>query len=764
MGGASRWRDLKESLLATQRKVSWERARYYTESWQATEGLPTVIRRARALEHILSHMEISIREHEILAGNRTVAPRSGIASPEMSPYWLLEELDTMSCRPQDPFAVEERDKQYYREVLYPYWAGKSLKDYITPQFPSTVSNAVSQRIISINQTDKGQGHIIPSFHKLLTLGLDGLLEEIHTYKRRQPLSDFMEAAEIALGAVQHFIGRYLALLQSMLLSQACPQRKEELQRMLCASRAIQGGVPGSFFEAAQLFWYFNIALQMESNASSISCGRFDQWMLPFYQADLARGVPVEQLKDTLRMLWIKMNDVVLLRSEESAKYFAGFPTGYTIILGGLDQEGNPCENELSRLILDTFDEIRLPQPNLGVRINERTSRSFLLRVCETIKLGTGIPHLFNDEVIIPALLAKGIPLPCARDYAIVGCVEISLPGRMYGLHDIAMFNSTILLEKLLTAQSESLASFQDLLDALAASIEEHVALMALASNLVDCAHGAAAPIPLLSTLMDSCSQRGLDVSQGGADFNFSGVQGIGFVNTADALEVIRQLVFEEHRMTLPQLTAVLQNNWQGMEPLRNWCVNNYPKYGNDHLPVDLLAARLLTIYCKACEQHRNSRGGPFSPGSYTVSANIPLGEQVGATADGRYRGEQLADGGLSPMVGRDLNGPTAVLNSVSRLDHYRLSNGSLLNLKFHPQAVAGKEGTQKLSCLLLAWMRLKIQHVQFNIVSREVLLDAQKHPEKHGDLVVRVAGYSALFVDLNAKTQNDIIARTEHHI
>ena len=760
----NRFQLLKQSLLNTKREISFERARLYTESWKTTEGQPNVLRRARALENILRHVEISIREHEILAGNRTVKPRSGIASPEMSPYWLKEELDSLPSRPQDKFLVSQENKEYFLEELYPYWAGKSLKDLITPRLSEEVVNAIDSRVISINQTDKGQGHIIPDFERLLNLGLDDLMAEIRHYEKSNGQNDFYTASLIALSALQEFIGRYVSLLNVLFISEKDSGRRKELERMQTASQKIHHSKPCSFFEAAQLFWYFNIALQFESNASSISCGRFDQWMYPFYKSDLAAGVSIDDIKDTLRMLWIKMNDVVLLRSRESAKYFGGFPTGYTIILGGLTPEGYGADNELSRLILDTFDDIRLPQPNLGVRINERLSRSFISRVAETIKLGTGIPHLFNDEVIIPGLLSRGIKLEDARDYSIVGCVEISIPGKMYGLHDIAMFNSLKLLEIILTDRDDEISSFDELISHLNKAIEKYVAVMVAGSNQVDATHGRLAHIPLLSTLMHGCIERGVDVVEGGSIYNLSGVQGIGFQNLADSLVVIKGLVFEDKKLPLGDLVKILNNNWAGHEMLRQECIKKYPKYGNDDDAVDQLAADLLSKYCDACASHHNVRGGIFNPGSYTVSAHIPMGEKVGATADGRTAGEQLADGGLSPMIGRDSLGPTAVVKSVSKLDHYKLTNGSLLNLKFHPAAIEGVEGTRKLAAFIIGWMRSKVQHVQFNVISRETLIDAQRHPEKYSDLVVRVAGYSAIFIDLNEKIQNDIIARTEHGI
>ena len=513
-----------------------------------------------------------------------------------------------------------------------------------------------------------------------------------------------------------------------------------------------------------MFWFLNLALQYESNASSISCGRFDQYMFPYLKRDLDRGVSEDKLKDILKMLWIKMNDVVLLRSQESAKYFAGFPTGYTIILGGVDGEGCDAVNLLSEWILDTYAEIRLPQPNLGVRVNERTPERFFRKTAETIRLGTGIPQVFNDEVIIPGFLNRGVSLKDARDYAVVGCVELSLPGKLYGLHDIALFNLLKVLEVVLNEDASKKPSYRDLVDTIKATIRTYVKRMVEGSNVVDGAHAKFAPIPLLSSLMDECVVNSKDVTAGGMKYNFSGVQGIGTANLSDALYAIKQVVYEEKQMTLEELRDILASDYEGQEILRQRLIHKYPKFGNDQAEVDAIGADLLRFYCEEVSRYENPRGGHFTPGSYTVSAHVPLGEAVGATPDGRKAREQLADGGLSPMVGRDKEGPTAVLKSVSRLDHVLLTNGSLLNVKFHPATLAGEEGIRRMVGYLKAYMRLKIQHIQFNIVSVETLRDAQAHPDRYSDLVIRVAGYSAIFVELNRRIQEDIIARTEHQL
>jgi pyruvate formate-lyase/glycerol dehydratase family glycyl radical enzyme len=758
---------LKTALFASSREISLERALLYTASHRTTEGEPTLLRRAKATAWILDHVEITLREDELIAGNRTVKPRAGIISPEMDPYWLLKELDAFSTRPQDRFTISEEDKQIYREQLFPYWESRSMKDFINSQMPEEVKAATKTQIFSINQTDKGQGHIIIDYPRLLSGGLDNLVTELKQHVNDAPDNAFYQAALILLEASQRHILRYAALAEQM--AQTCNdvQRKAELERIARISQHISGNKPQDFYQACQLFWYMNIILQYESNASSLSLGRFDQYMLPFYQHSLSHGESPEFLKELLESLWVKCNDIVLLRSTSSARYFAGFPTGYTILLGGLTDAGRSAVNVLSFLCLDAYQSICLPQPNLGVRVNEFIDRQFLLKTAETIRLGTGIPQIFNDEVVVPAFLNRGVRLEDARDYAVVGCVELSIPGKTYGLHDIAMFNLLKVMELTLHENAGNAAiTYPELVEQIRQKISHFVRLMAQGSNVCDIGHRDWAPVPLLSSFIEGCLDSGKDITAGGARYNFSGVQGIGIANLSDSLHALKGMVFDQQRLTFDALLASLKENFASEEgrAIRARLINRFEKYGNDVDEVDLISADLLRFYCKEVEQYRNPRGGQFTPGSYTVSAHVPLGAVVGATPDGRFAGEQLADGGLSPMLGQDHQGPTAVLKSVSKLDNTLLSNGTLLNVKFTPSTLEGQQGLNKLADFLGAFTRLKLQHVQFNVVNAEQLREAQKRPQDHAGLVVRVAGYSAFFVELSKEIQDDIIGRTAHQL
>ncbi|EQC1581057.1 formate C-acetyltransferase [Klebsiella oxytoca] len=763
----NRTQRLKDRLFANPREISLERALLYTASHKQTEGEPVMIRRAKATAWILDHVQISIRDDELIAGNRTIKPRAGIMSPEMDPYWLLKELDQFPTRPQDRFNISEEDKRIYREELFPYWENRSMKDFINAQMTDEVKNAVSTQIFSVNQTDKGQGHIIIDYPRLLENGLAALVTEIKAVRQQHPQNSFYQAVLILLEASRRHILRYAALADEMAADCADEQRRKELETIANISRHNAVHRPEDFWQACQLFWYMNIILQYESNASSISLGRFDQYMLPYYQASLNRGQDPQFLQELLESLWVKCNDIVLLRSTSSARYFAGFPTGYTALLGGLTETGRSAVNILSFLSLDAYQNVRLPQPNLGVRVNELIDRPFLRKTAETIRLGTGIPQIFNDEVVIPAFLNRGVSLEDARDYSVVGCVELSIPGRTYGLHDIAMFNLLKVMEiVMLENESNPDITWDGLINQIRDKIRYYIKLMVEGSNICDIGHRDWAPVPLLSSFIEDCVQHGQDITAGGARYNFSGVQGIGIANLSDSLHALKGMVFEQKRLSFAELIAVLKANFQTPEgeKIRARLINRFEKYGNDIDEVDNISADLLRFYCKEVEQYQNPRGGQFTPGSYTVSAHVPLGSVVGATPDGRLAGEQLADGGLSPMLGQDVQGPTAVLKSVSKLDNFLLSNGTLLNVKFTPATLAGDSGLNKLADFLQAFTRLKLQHIQFNVVNADTLREAQQRPQDFAGLVVRVAGYSAFFVELSQEIQDDIIRRTAHQL
>ena len=533
---------LKKELFRNKREISIERAVLYTESHKQTENLPEIIRRAKATENILKKMEIGIREKEIIAGNRTIKPRAGIISPEMDPYWILKEIDTIDTRPQDRFIFKEDDKKIFLEELYTYWEKKSLKDSLNAVIPPYIRNAVNEKIVNLNQTDKGQGHIIPDFEEVLKKGYQNIKKELEENLKKDSENDFFKASLIVLNATIEHIRRYEKLARELAEKENDPDRKYELEIISRVSGKIATEPAETFLEALQLLWYTSIVLQMESNASSISLGRIDQYLYPYYKKDIEKGESKEKLKEYLEAFYIKTNDIVLLRSEHSAKFFAGFPSGYTALLGGVSIYGQSAVNELSYLCLEAYQDTRLPQPNLGVRVNEIEPKKFIKKTCETIALGTGIPQLFNDEVVIPSFLSRGVSLEDARDYSVVGCVELSIPGKTYGLHDIAMLNILKIMEKVLYSnESEMDLSLEKIIEKIKEAISHYVKLMAEGSNIVDEGHEKYAPVPLLSTLVKDSLEKGKDITSGGARYNFSGVQGIGLPNLCDSLMIIKNI-------------------------------------------------------------------------------------------------------------------------------------------------------------------------------------------------------------------------------
>jgi len=761
---------IKERLFQIEREIDVERARYATRSYQDTEGQPMPIRRAKMLLHLVRHMSIAIHPDELIVGNRSLLPRMGVIAPEGAVDWVDRELDILPTRPQDKFNIRPEQIRELREEIFPYWRGKTLEDIVAARIPDEVNRAIQGKVFSLNQTDHAQGHILPDVAGWLRLGVKGLREKVNGARRRPEVQTpeqqvFYDAALIGLQAAQEFMTRYANLARHLAGQAEYEGRRRELERIAAVCDWISENPPRDFWEALQSVWFLFVLLQIESNASSFSPGRFDQYMLPFLERDLASGrLTLPEAQDLLEHLWLKFNEIVLLRSSASARYFAGFPIGFNLILGGQLSDGSDATNILSYMCLRAQADLGLPQPNLSIRIHKNSPQEFLMTAAFVISKGSGMPQVFNDEVIIPGQINRGIAPDDARNYAVVGCVELSTPGKALGWSDAAMFNMVRVLEITLfggkdpqsgqqigleTPRLDEMSSFEEFEAAYDKQLAHFVALMVQGCNIVDSIHAEVLPSPFLSLVVDDCIERGLDVTAGGAHYNFSGVQGVQVANVADSLAALRQAVFEEKWLTAGELLAALQTNYEGRETLRQRLINRVPKYGNDDDRVDSLAKKWADRYSELVAQYTNVRGGIYQPGFYTVSAHIPMGANVGATPDGRRAGEPLADGGLSPSAGRDRKGPTAVLHSVSKINLELASNGTLLNMKFLPSFFDGERALEKFVILLRGFCKLKIPHVQFNVVSAAMLREAQANPEKYRHLVVRVAGYSAYFTELD---------------
>ena len=727
-------------------------------------------------------MGITIDEGELIAGNRSLLPRMGVIAPEGAVTWVDRELDILPTRPQDRFNITPEQIRELREEIFPYWRGKTLEDIVATRVPPDIMRAVRGKAFSLNQTDHAQGHILPDVEYWLRLGIGGLCAQVQEARSRPEMQTaekqvFYDASEIVLTAAQTLIERYAELAAAMAVKEADPQRAVELTQIAANCHHLAHDAPETFYQALQAVWFLFVLLQIESNASSFSPGRFDQYMLPYLLADLQGGrLTQQQAQELLEALWLKFNEIVLLRSSSSARYFAGFPIGFNIAVGGLLSDGSDATNLLTYMCLRAQADVGLTQPNLSVRVHAGSPQELLEVAAFVISKGSGMPQIFNDEVIVPGQVNRGLPLEEARNYAVVGCVELSTPGKALGWSDASMFNLTRVLELTLyggkdphsgeqiglaTPALDQMVSFAELEAAYAKQLAYFVDLMVRGCNIVDGIHAEVLPSPWLSLFIADCVERGTDVTAGGARYNFSGVQGVQIANVADSLVAIQQAVYDERWLSATKLLDALRSDFAGSEVLRQRLINRVPKYGNDDDRVDRFAATWGDRYCELVEQYQTIRGGVYQPGFYTVSAHVPMGAHVGATPDGRHAGSPLADGGLSPTAGRDRRGATAVLHSVSKLDLRLASNGTLLNMKFLPSFFEGPEALTKFAQLLRGFCTLHVPHVQFNVVSADTLRQAQANPDEFRSLVVRVAGYSAYFIELDKELQDEIIRRTE---
>ena len=827
---SSRITRLVDHLYEKMPVIESARAKLITESYQATEGQPMITRRAEAFAHILRHIPIIIRDEELIVGSSTIAPRGCQTYPEFSYQWLEDELDTVETRSADPFYIAEETKQELREV-HKYWKGRTTSELATSYMAPEAIRAIEHNIFTPgNYFYNGVGHVTVKYEEVLAIGYEGIMAKAQAeldkcqvgdgdYARR---SHFLNAVILSCQAVIEYAQRYAALADQMASECSDPVRKEELQVIALNCSRVPAKGAGGFYEACQSFWFVQQLIQLESSGHSISPGRFDQYMYPYYKKDIENGnITREFAQELMDCIWVKLNDLNKCRDAASAEGFAGYSLFQNLIAGGQNKDGEDVTNDLSFMSIQASMHVHLPQPSLSVRVWNGSPHEFLIKAAELTRTGIGLPAYYNDEVIIPSLQNRGLSLEDAREYNIIGCVEPQKAGKTDGWHDAAFFNMCRPLELVFsngmdrgelvgveTGDVTQMETFEEFYDAYKKQMDYCISLLVNADNAIDVAHGERCPLPFLSCMVDDCMKKGLSVQEGGAVYNFTGPQGFGIANMADSLYAIRQLVYKDKKITMAELKEALAWNYGkgidtqtaadmtasvlkemerqgqtvdektaasvlemilGMQPDQrqkaryveiHHMIDEVPKFGNDIPEVDYFARDVAYTYTRPLQNYKNPRGGQFQAGLYPVSANVPLGGQTGATPDGRYAHTPVADG-VSPSAGKDVKGPTAAANSVARLDHFIVSNGTLFNQKFHPSALVGREGLEKFVALIRSYFDQKGMHVQFNVVDKETLLDAQKNPEKYKHLVVRVAGYSALFTTLSRSLQDDIIRRTE---
>ncbi|MDR1613751.1 MAG: formate C-acetyltransferase/glycerol dehydratase family glycyl radical enzyme [Planctomycetota bacterium] len=768
---------LKERMLAEPRYLSLEQALIVTEVYKRHGNESAPRKRSLALAETMRRIAIAIDPAELIVGNRTAGVRAGVVFPEAGISWIDKEIETLPSRPQDKFNVHPEDVATFREAILPFWKGKSLEDAVRAEAGPLV-DAIG-KVVKINQKDHAQGHICPNVAEWIAVGPKGLQRragaKLAAAKDREGI-EFYASVMAVLDAACAFMLRYAELAKD--LAEKHPEWRDNMLEAARICGKLAERPADTFHEAVQSMWFLFALLHLESNASSFSPGRADQYLFPYFKNDLDAGrIDAPRALEILEALWLKFNQIVYLRNSHSASFFAGFPIGFNVALGGVDENGGDATNELSYLFLKAQEHIGLPQPNLSARLHQGSPQALLEECARVIGKGGGMPQVFNDESIVPALMARGISGGDARNYAIVGCVELTATGNMLGWSDAAMFNLSKALELAMndgrclitgaqmgpgTGTLEDFETYADLEDAFRAQIDFFFEKMLRACEKVEAIHQRLLPSALLSAVIDDCLDKGVDVTRGGARYNLSGIQAIQVANVADSLAAVKKLVYDEGKIDRTDLLRALREDFAGSPELRLRLLNKAPKYGNDVAWVDEIGNRWISYFAGKFEGMRNYRGGPYHTGLYTVSAHVPMGANVGASADGRRSGAPLADGGMSAVYGRDVKGPTALLKSVSRIDSGLGSNGTLLNMKFLPQFFATREGIGKFASLLRAFVGLRINHVQFNVVAREDLLAAQERPEEYSGLTIRVAGYTAYFTELARELQDEIIARTTY--
>ena len=781
--------------------VCTERAAHYTKICQENMDKPVPVRRALALAYHLANRTLWIKHDELIIGNQASEVRAAPIFPEYTVSWIEKEIDDLADRPGAGFAVSEENKRVLHAIC-PWWRGQTVQDRCYGMFTDEQQALLATGIIKAegNMTS-GDAHLAVNYPLLLEKGLDGLREKVAERRSRLNLTvledlhgeQFLKAIAIVLEAVSDHIIRYADLARRMAAQETRPARKEELLRIAENCEVIAHQPPKTFWQALQLCYFIQLMLQIESNGHSVSFGRMDQYLYPFYRRDveLEQTLTREQAIELLHGCWLKLLEVNKIRSGSHSKASAGSPLYQNVTIGGQtlrDGKGVDAVNPLSYAILESCGRLRSTQPNLSVRYHAGMSDDFLDACVQVIRCGFGMPAFNNDEIVIPEFIKLGVAPEDAWDYAAIGCIETAVGGKWgYRCTGMSFINFARVMLAALEggrdatsgkvflpqAQALSKGNFTDFAEVLACwdkqiryytrkSIEiEYVVDTVLEENAHDI---------LCSALVDDCIERAKSIKQGGAKYDWvSGLQ-VGIANLGNSLAAVKKLVFEQGTIAQQQLAQALAADFDGLthEQLRQRLINGAPKYGNDDDSVDALLVRAYQTYINEIKHYHNPRhgrgpiGGDYYAGTSSISANVPFGAQTMATPDGRKAGTPLAEG-ASPASGTDHLGPTAVIGSVGKLPTGAILGGVLLNQKLNPATLDNESDRQKLMALLRTFFEdHKGWHIQYNIVSRETLIEAKKHPDRYRDLVVRVAGYSAFFTALSPDAQDDIIARTEH--
>lgn len=789
-----RMKAFREEVLDEKPYIDAQRAVLATQVYRENQNQPRVMVRAFMLQKILENMSIYIEDKTLIVGNQATKNKNAPIFPEYTMEFVLNELDLFKKRDGDVFYITEETKQQLRDIA-PFWENNNLRARGEALLPEEVSVFMETGVFGMEgKLNAGDAHLAVNYEKILAFGLKGYEERVKDLKAKLDLTDpdsidkniFYKAVLIVIEAVHQFAQRYSKLAQELADKEKDSKRKAELLEIsrICAKVPYEPAT--SFYEAVQSVWFIQLILQIESNGHSLSYGRFDQYMYPYYIKDIQEKVITkDEALELLTCLWIKTLTINKVRSQAHTLSSAGSPMYQNVTIGGQTPDKKDAVNELSFVVLQSVAQTRLTQPNLTVRYHKNINKAFFDDCIEVMKLGFGMPALNNDEIIIPSFINWGVKEEDAYNYSAIGCVETAVPGKWgYRCTGMSYINFPRVLlcamndgVDLTTGKRftkgygyfKDMKSYEELLSAWDKTVREMTRYSVIVENAIDKASERDVPDILCSALTDDCIGRGKTIKEGGAVYDFiSGLQ-VGIANMADSLAAIKKLVFEEKKITPIQLWNAILDDFQSDEnkKIQAMLIDEVPKYGNDIDYVDNLVVEAYDSYLDEIKKYPNTRyhrgpiGGIRYGGTSSISANVGQGMGTMATPDGRNAYEPLAEG-CSPAHNADKNGPTDVFKSVAKLPTEKITGGVLLNQKMTPQMLSTEENKQKLEMLIRAFFnRLHGYHVQYNIVSRETLIDAQKYPEKHKDLIVRVAGYSAFFNVLSKKTQDDIIGRTE---
>lgn len=792
-----RMKEFREEVLDEKPYIDAQRAILATLAYKENLNQPRVMVRAKMLEKVLDHMSIYIEDKSLLAGNQATKNRNAPIFPEYTMEFVMNELNQFEKRDGDVFYITEKTKEQLREIA-PFWQNNNLRARGEALLPEEVRVFMETGVFGMEgKLNAGDAHLAVNYERILKDGLRGYEKRVKEYKATLDLTDpesidkycFYNAVLIVLEAVRNFANRYSVLAKDLAEKELNQERKIELLEISRICSKVPYEPAKTFQEAVQSVWFIQLILQIESNGHSLSYGRFDQYMYPYYDRDIKNGTIKEsEALELLTCLWIKTLTINKVRSQAHTLSSAGSPMYQNVTIAGQTIDKKDAVNDLSFLVLKSVAQTRLTQPNLTVRYHKNINKHFLDECVEVMRLGFGMPALNNDEIIIPSFMDWQVKEEDAYNYSAIGCVETAVPGKWgYRCTGMSYINFPRMLlctmnngvdltsNKRFTkgyGYFTEMESYEELLKAWDKTIREITRYSVIVENVIDKASERDVPDILCSALTDDCIARGKTIKEGGAVYDFiSGLQ-VGIANMADCLAAIKKLVYEEKKITRQELWNAILDDFSSPEnkKIQEMLIREAPKYGNDDDYVDQLIVEAYDSYIEEIEKYPNTRynrgpiGGIRYAGTSSISANVGQGMSTMATPDGRNAFEPLAEG-CSPAHNSDKNGPTAVFKSVSKLRTNKITGGVLLNQKMTPQMLSTEENRQKLELLIKTFFnRLHGYHVQYNIVSKETLIDAQKHPEKHKDLIVRVAGYSAFFNVLSKKTQDDIIGRTEQSL